>query len=230
MFFEKNQLKRRFIPIMVVVVMLGTVALLYIDKFELIYPITTTHAASNGLWFQTAGRVHSEGLLNNNNIENAIEAQVPDNEKLNKAPKAITSARGDIDVGNLGGIVGSPPLALTKYETNPKYDMNYSYEVFEKRITSFTSQGGSMTTPPIDSGVYKVTSALLIHDDSQPFIVPSGKYYVIFVDNKLQIAKNIQVRQGGFLAFIVKEDIEIRDAVTVVEGTYFTDQKICTKC
>ncbi|MBP8591423.1 hypothetical protein KBI33_03110, partial [Candidatus Shapirobacteria bacterium] len=66
------------------------------------------------------------------------------------------------------------------------------------------------------------TGDMAVSIDS-PFSVGANEKFVIFVDDDLNINQSITVAPGGFLAFIVKEDITIAPGVTQVQGVYFAD-------
>ena len=56
-----------------------------------------------------------------------------------------------------------------------------------------------------------------------PFSVDANEKLIVFVEDDLNINRNITVTPGGFLAFIVSGNIEIAADVTQVQGVYFAD-------
>lgn len=84
-------------------------------------------------------------------------------------------------------------------------------------------------TPKDNRTAYYISSTATI---TQPWNVPSGENIVIFVNGDLNIRNTIQVAQGGFLAFIVRGNVNVDVSVgssdptsttSVVEGVYIAD-------
>lgn len=184
--------------------------------------------AQVGGWFQVKGKVHSQGVPGGNPNLNAINSNVPAGSRLNNAIKAITSAAGDIETGL--GAVNVPPFALYAYPVSPTYNARYTYENFEKRIPGNLTPLNSDPAAAPPSGAYRKNGNAGTLTITSGWNVSRNQALVIFVPGKLIIHSNITVAPGGFLAFIVKDDINIKGTARQVDGIYFTNKKICTKC
>jgi len=59
--------------------------------------------------------------------------------------------------------------------------------------------------------------------------VASGESYVVFVNGNLTIAGDVNVDQGGFLAFVVSGNVTVDPGVAQIEGIYISDGNFVTQ-
>ncbi|TSC54455.1 MAG: YD repeat protein [Microgenomates group bacterium LiPW_31] len=163
----------------------------------------------------------------------------------------VVSTGGDIDVGTYAQVSADP---YNWQVEDPNEDITpdigfganravYDYEFFYKKLDSPTEDdfdGSRPTLPPTNGKAY-------FDDDSSGTVTTSGNWsvgadekIVILIDGNLRIGQKITVEEGGFLAFIVSQDITVdpnlgnnpasanRDD-PVVEGVFIADGTIDTQ-
>lgn len=106
-------------------------------------------------------------------------------------------------------------------EDNPKESYNKAVRVVDNDqidksdLTDNPSPDHLYYYPSYDGGAVSM--------DDEYFSIGANETFIVFVDDDLHINQNITVASGGFLAFIVKGDIEIDSDVAQVQGVYFAD-------
>lgn len=180
-------------------------------------------------WTQGKGRIHSQGIpvSGNEDISDAIKILVPAGKMFN-ASRGITSARAQITVSP--GNLAAPPIQVLKKYAVDSSNISYASLISRLQNPPVPVNGTFMSgaAPPdglyITTGNLDITGGWNVGDSGQP------RYIVVFVNGELTISNNITAVPGSFLAFIVKNDINIRKTVTSVQGIYYSDARICTKC
>lgn len=195
------------------------------------------HAQVPTAWFQlggNGGRVHSQGLVGGSRNSDSIISNVPNGKVFNQS-RAITSASGQVNISPGSVAATPPPIPILK-----KYDVdasNMSYIKMYSRIQNppLSVNGNSMQNAAPTDGLYVTAGNMRVRSWSLG-AVSEPKYVVVFVNGNLTIGSNsgpsdnIVVQRGAFLAFIVKGNINIRKNVRDLQGIYYADGKICTKC
>lgn len=167
-------------------------------------------------WFQTQGKVHSQARPLNNPLFNSIVSLVFPGEFFNIAPKALTSANGQIKAGQTGTQLAPPPAyQATSYSIDTS---KFSYDNFYKRLPQMPTTWSGLL--PNISGIYSAPNSLSLNTS---WTVTRGQSFVVFVHGTLTLDSNVTVEKGGFLAFIVSDDIKVNRSVTALAGLYYTD-------
>lgn len=183
-------------------------------------------------WFQTSGRTHSQS---SDGASWSIKSILPNaasifNISSSQPSRPITSAYGTINVGP--GLLASPsPVPrMQQYSV----DSSITYDSLVGRVQTLPARVDG-TRPPFTmnpplNGLYITDGNLVISNRWHLNNTGNARYAVIIVPGQLVIKENITVEPGALLTFIVKGDINIAKEVEQVQGIYYTDGRICTKC
>jgi hypothetical protein len=136
--------------------------------------------------------------------------------------------------GNAWSIDGSAQALLNDYSYD-KLDHLVDLAIKDNKEESFNSgvkviKSGTINKTALvgaSAGLYYYppygTGDMAVSLDEDNFSISANQKLVIFVEDNLNINKNISVTSGGFLAFIVSGNITIAPSVTKVQGVYFAD-------
>ena len=190
-------------------------------------------------WFQTkGGDVHG-----NSDVGTTIPPSLSTYFSLDPAGVPSTG-RGLGFTGNIEGIMSSPPpgwQVADGTEVISGFGANmtkYDYDYFEDKIESPQSLSETPTGWQLNDldGFYKVGGSGNLTITS-PLTVSSTKKIVILVPASLRVSNRITVAEGGFVAFIVSQDIIIDPNIgnnhshfgdVVVEGIFIANGNINT--
>jgi len=129
----------------------------------------------------------------------------------------------------------TPAVYLTDLpSTNFRHGYDYFYSRFDLGSTPTDYYGNARTnaTKPSSNGVFYTNGNTTI---DTAWNVASGESRVIFINGNLTVSQPITVQPGGYLAFIVKQDITfssslgnavVTSATPVVEGVYIADRNL----
>lgn len=123
---------------------------------------------------------------------------------------------------------------ITSFSKETRFGYQYFDNKFGSEAQSLT--GSTLRRGDIGNGIYKTSGSILSLDGNWTNF--SNKA-IIFVNGSLSIDKDITITSGGFLAFIVKEDLEIDPRVGAnprggnpnevsLEGVFIVDGTIRT--
>jgi hypothetical protein len=178
-------------------------------------------------WFQTEeGDVHANGGIQDN-IPSAYTDPYLSLGLTGETP-GVVSLAGSLDLG--GGFVSEKGWQANDIseDLSSGFGANrtiYNYSFFEKKLSVGPGTPNFDPANPGGGGVYWNHSSVTFLN---PWVVNRGETFVILVDGSLEINATIEVRDGGFLAFIVSGDISIDHLVGKLEGIYIADRQIQT--
>lgn len=212
--------------------------------------------AQNEAWFQVSGG--HVGSANEGNASVAIQSKITDTQDC-VAPSCIRSLiKEDKDSTSLSdgfAVVGNGVIdangVINERGTNI-FSLNTTKSRYQERYDYFY-RNSNLGTNPTDDFLSQSTDALkptynankiaYYHSGNltiqNPWVVNSGEKYVIFVNGNLTLTDGngsnddlISVEEGGFLAFIVKGNINIQSSLgnatltstaSNLEGVYMAD-------
>lgn len=187
-----------------------------------------TYAQTPSNWFKVQGKVHSEGRSPDTDLADAIKVLLTPGKVFNTS-RGTTSARGEINVGQ--GLVSSPsPFPRLKPYSVISSDITYTRLFSRMQNPPTPISGAIIANAAPANGVYIVNGNLDITGSWNLGGPGQPKHVAVFVNGELILSNNIVVAPGAFLAFIVKNDISVKKHVSNLQGIYYTDNKICTKC
>jgi hypothetical protein len=183
---------------------------------------TTYHRA----WFQTVeGDVHAGGRISSKISGECTGACQPFFSKAASAqssPGVISYAGGFAPEFGMGEVSEPGWLAETSL---PRKGFDYFNQILG---TSPGEPINDLNDIQPDIPVYHAAGNLTVESD---FTLGDNRRAIVFVDGDLQINANITVPKGGtrFLMFVVRNDINIGELVTDVQGIYFADGTLTVK-
>jgi len=189
---------------------------------------TPTIAGGADAWFQGQG-----GDVYGNDISSSVILGEFLSTKLEDYSGVVVSG-GGINSGD-GGVSESDPdwqkigERIEGFRKGVKYDYDYFYEKFGAKSTYDPASGKP------GSGIY-YHQAFVEDVVSGTWDVGSGESIVFFIEGNLRIETSIDVDPGGFLAFIVSEDLYIDSTVgrpagaagSCLEGVFIVNGSIET--
>ncbi len=149
-------------------------------------------------------------------------------------PGIVSSSTG-VDFSDSSAHGGTSNISTTNWNTNNALTTKDWYQFFSSRlqqaaISSYTGSGGKPAMLPNSSFTAYITKDWMGGNltINTPWVIGNQEKLIVIVDGTLDIRSTITITGGGFIAFIVKDDILVNSSVgttagsetPVVEGMY----------